>query len=101
MGAPHYLKQMERKVTDVNNYGIKEDATNINFIVNLLLRHIPNEQLEEVYNKLNEDKKRYAVQVANDTINGVADDWAPSTDSYRNVKYLIDRVNVGIKSKCK
>jgi hypothetical protein len=92
---------MERKVTDVNNYGIKEDAVNFNFILNLLLRYIPNEQLEKVYDKLYEDKKRYAIQVANDTINGVADDWCPSTDSYRNVRYLIDRVDIGIKSKCK
>lgn len=92
---------MERKVTDVNNYGIKEDTVNFNFILNLLLRYIPNEQLEKVYDKLYEDKKRYAIQVANDTINGVADDWSPSTDSYRNVRYLIDRVDIGIKSKCK
>ena len=90
-----------RKVTDVNNYGIKEDVQNFSFMLNRILKHIPNEQLEEIFGHLYEDQKRYAIQVANDAINGVADDWAPSTESYRQVKYLMDRVQVAINSKCK
>lgn len=85
------------QVTDQNNFGIKEDAQNVNFIMMRVLRHIPNELLEDIFNKLNEDKKRYAVQMANEVINGV--EWAPSVDDYRNVVYIMDRVKVAIKSK--
>ena len=85
------------QVTDQNNFGIKEDAQNFNFIMIRALRHVPNEVLENIFNKLDEDKKRLAVQLANDVIGGV--DWAPAQNDYRNVKYLMDRVQVAIKSK--
>lgn len=86
-----------RQVTDQNNFGIKEDAQNFNFIMMRVLRHVPNELLEDIFNKLNEDKKRYAVQIANEAISGV--EWAPSLDDFRNVKYIMDRLQVAIKSK--
>ena len=86
-----------RQVTDQNNFGIKEDAQNFNFIMMRVLRHVPKEVLEDIFNKLYEDKKRYGVQIANDVIDGV--EWAPAQEDYRNVKYLMDRVQVAIRTK--
>ena len=85
------------QVTDQNNFGIKEDAQNFNFIMMRVLRHVPREVLEDIFNKLYEDKKRYGMQIANEVIQGI--EWEPTTDDYRNVTYIMDRVQVAIKSK--
>ena len=81
---------MERKVTDVNNYGIKEDAQNFNFIVHQLLKYVSKEQLDDMLHKLSEDAVHQAQVVADSLIKG--NDWG--VDHYANLKYCIDRIEV-------